>query len=70
MCGCLLHIPIGHLACNPDWEPNLLDSEASTQSTEPHQPGRNLNIYRIQTISRLPLSKRTSSDDGNNLNLH
>ena len=37
--------PTGHLACNPgmcpDWESNWLpfDSQASTQSTEPQQPG-------------------------------
>ena len=37
--------PTGDLACNPgvcpDWESNLerFGSQASTQSTEPHQPG-------------------------------
>ena len=37
--------PTGDVACNlstyPDWESNYqLDSQASTQSTEPHQPGQ------------------------------
>ena len=37
--------PTGDLACNsgmcPDWESNMqpFDSQAGTQSTEPHQPG-------------------------------
>ena len=45
MCGCLLWPPTGDLACNPgmcpDWELNQRPSvsQASAQSTEPHQPG-------------------------------
>ena len=45
MHGCLLHAPMGDLAHNtstcPDWEsnPQHFGSQASTQSTEPHQPG-------------------------------
>ena len=45
MCGCLLHTPTGDLAYNPgmclDWESNQqpFGSQASTQSTDPHQPG-------------------------------
>ena len=42
MCGCLCAPPTGDLACNPgmwpDWESNF-GSQASGQSTEPHQPG-------------------------------
>ena len=47
MCGCLLRAPTGELAHNPgmgpDWELNQqpFDSQVSTQSTEPHQPGLN-----------------------------
>ena len=46
MCGCLSRAPIGDLTCNPgmcpDWESNRrpFDSQAGTQSTEPHQPGQ------------------------------
>ena len=51
MCGCLLCTPqacalAGDLACNPgkcpDWELNRqpFGSQASPQSTEPHQPGQ------------------------------
>ena len=42
--------PTGNLACNPgmcpDWESNRqpFGSQASTQSTEPHQPGPSVNI--------------------------
>ena len=45
MCGCLSRTPTGDLAHNlgvfPDWESNQrpFDSQAHTQSTEPHQPG-------------------------------
>ena len=45
MCGGLLCAPSGDLAPNPgmcpDWELNqqLFGLQASTQSTEPHQPG-------------------------------
>ena len=45
MCVCLSCGPIGDLACNPgicpDWESNQwpFGSQASAQSTEPHQPG-------------------------------
>ena len=45
MCDCPLYALIGDLACNPgmcpDWESNWkpFGSQASTQSTEPHQPG-------------------------------
>ena len=43
--------PTGDLACNPgmcpDWElsQRLFGSQASAQSTEPHQPGLNIIIY-------------------------
>ena len=49
MCGCFLL-----LACNPgmcpDWESNQqpFASQASTQSTEPHQPG----LYVLNFINR------------------
>ena len=45
MCGCLSHTHTRDLAYNPgmcpDWELNWwpFGSQASTQSTEPHQPG-------------------------------
>ena len=45
MCGCLSHAPNGDLVHNagmcPDWKLNWrsFGSQASTQSTEPHQPG-------------------------------
>ena len=45
MCGCLSSYSTGVLACNPgmcpDWESNWwpFGSQASAQSTEPHQPG-------------------------------
>ena len=45
MCGVSHAPPTGHLARNPgmcpDWESNQqpFGSQASTQSTEPHQPG-------------------------------
>ena len=43
--------PCGDLACNPglrpDWESNQrpFGSQASTQSTEPHQPGLSRDIF-------------------------
>ena len=49
----------GDLACNlgmcPDWESNWrpFGVQASTQSTEPHQPGQNFLIY---TLDISPLS--------------
>ena len=52
MCGCLSPAPpTGDLACNPgmcpDWESNqqLYGSQASAQSTEPHQPRMFLILY-------------------------
>ena len=45
MCGCLSHAPYWDLAHNlgmdPDWEWNqqAFGSQASIQSTKPHQPG-------------------------------
>ena len=50
MCDCLSHAPRGDLALNPgmcpDWESNQqpFSSQASAQSTEPHQP-RNYGEY-------------------------
>ena len=47
VCGCLSPVPTGDLAHNPgmcpDWESNQwpFGSQASTQSTDPHQPGVN-----------------------------
>ena len=47
MCGCLSHTPDWGLAHNPgmcpEWESNWqpFGSQASAQSTEPHQPGQN-----------------------------
>ena len=51
MCGCLSH---GDLAFNPgmcpDWESNqqTLGSPASTQSTDPHQPGLSVQFLNVQ----------------------
>ena len=48
--------PPGDLACNPgmcpDWESNWrqFGLQASTQSTEPHQPGFNLQLLRYWHI--------------------
>ena len=49
--GCLLHASAGDLACNPgmhpDWESKWrpFGSQASTQSTELHQPGLFITSY-------------------------
>ena len=54
MCGCLSHGTTGDLARNPgmcpDWESNQrpFGLKASTQSTEPHQPGLGFNILKAQ----------------------
>ena len=48
MCGCTRAAPTGDLARNPgmcpDWESNQrpFGLQASTQSSEPHQPGSTL----------------------------
>ena len=46
--GDLTHKP----RMRPDWESNQwpFGSQASTQSTEPHQPGQNIVSYLIQII--------------------
>ena len=55
MCGCLLCIPTGDLACNPgmcpNWESNWqpFGSQAGTQSTEPHQPGQETDLFKYPT---------------------
>ena len=56
MCGSFLYkTPSGDLAHNPgmcpDWESNRppFDSQASTQSTEPHQPEHKVLIKSIKT---------------------
>ena len=52
MCGCLLPASPGDLACNlgmcPDWELNQrpFGLQTGAQSTEPHQPGRILYIFK------------------------
>ena len=49
--------PTGDLAHNPgmcpDWESNQrpLGFQAHAQSTEPHQPGLNVNILNMQNIT-------------------
>ena len=61
MCGCILHAPQGDLACNPsigpDWESNRqpFGSQASTQSTEPHQPGLPRFISKVSTQCQAPI---------------
>ena len=56
MRGCLSHTPTGHLTCNPgmcpDWESNQwpFGSQASTQSTEPQQPGQNIILNKVWKI--------------------
>ena len=51
-------LPTGDLACNPgmcpDWESNQrpFGSQASTQSTEPHQPGRYIINLKHQAIEQ------------------
>ena len=51
--------PAGDLACNPgmypDWELNWqpFGSQASTQSTEPHQPGLT-SVLHVCLVSLLP----------------
>ena len=51
ICGCLSHTPYRDLARNPgmypDWESNQqpFGSQASTQSTEPHQPGQIVAVF-------------------------
>ena len=52
MCGCLLSTPptgdpVHNPGTYPDWESNRqpLASQASTQSTEPHQPGPSLGHF-------------------------
>ena len=73
MCGCLSRTsPTGDLACNPgmcpDWGSNLqpFGLQASTQSTEPHQPGRKTHFkdrkteaQRGKAISLKSQAKRT-----------
>ena len=55
MCGCLWCAPIGDLAHNPgmcpEWELNQQPFLwfAGTQSTEPHQAGRQLDYYQPLT---------------------
>ena len=54
--------PTGELACNPDtcpdWESNQrpFGSQASAQSTEPHQSGPMLNVLRCHSISENSLT--------------
>ena len=51
--------PTGGLACNPcmciDWESNWwpFSSQAGTQSTKPHQPGRPSSLYILEPNSCL-----------------
>ena len=46
----------GDLACNPgmcpDWESNYqpFGLQVGTQSTKPHQPGRNTSFFKIRAI--------------------
>ena len=53
--------PTGDLARNPDmcpeWELNLLPfgSQASTQSTEPHQPGHNIGNHFNSKFQKVAL---------------
>ena len=53
MIGCLSHTPTQDLACNPsmcpDWESNWrpFSSQASAQSTEPHQPGQQKLLFSL-----------------------
>ena len=57
MCGCLSNAPYWDLVRNPgmcpDWELNWRPfvSQASTQSIEPHQPGRNYMKLAIELIN-------------------
>ena len=50
--------PTGDLACNqgmcPDWESNLrpFGSQAGTQSTEPHHPGIDEELLKIDGKGR------------------
>ena len=56
MCGCFSRAPYWDLTCNlgmcPDWESNQrpFDSQASAQSTEPHQPGLSELIFIKLTL--------------------
>ena len=56
-CGCLCAPPTGDLARNPgtcpDWESNWrpFGSQASAQSTEPHQPGQLLSHFLTCSMS-------------------
>ena len=58
MCGCTRTPPTGDLAHNPgmcpDWESNLrpFGSHASTQSTEPQQPGQ-IKFLKSKPVSIL-----------------
>ena len=58
MCGCLLYPPTGDLACNPDtcpdWESSWwpFPSQASAQSTEPHQL-RHILLFFITKVTFL-----------------
>ena len=61
MCGCLSHAPYWgpDVAHNPgmcpDWESNRqpLGSQASTQSTEPHQPGEGLKFLKLKLMEEI-----------------
>ena len=54
--------PTGDLAHNlgtcPDWESNQqpFDSQASTQSTEPHQPGLTRVLYAMNAVTEQHLT--------------
>ena len=56
--GCLLHAPYWGPSPNPgmcpDWESNQrpLGSQASAQSTEPHQPGQAIFFFLIEQAMR------------------
>ena len=56
MCGCTRVPPIGDLSCNPgmcpDWELNQrpFGSQASTPSTELHQPRLIYSSYSMELV--------------------
>ena len=59
MCGCLSHAPpTGDLAYKPgmcpDWESNWrpFGLQAGAQSTEPHQPGLDVQILNAHKASK------------------
>ena len=67
MCDCLLHTPLlgtwsATQACALDWDLNQwpFDLQASTQSTEPHQPGWKVTFSMLVWIKTSPctLSKK------------